>query len=68
MTNDRRIPSDHRSMVAGATDEPLSSHTVSSLLRETAGRFPDREAAVFCEHHERWSYREFDEHVDQLAA
>lgn len=68
MADDRRIPLDDMALVAGATHEALSNHTVSSLLRETASRFPDREAAVFCEHGERWSYREFDERVDQLAA
>jgi len=68
LASDSRIPSADTSFVAGANDQPLCLHTVSSLLRETARRFPDREAAVFCEHGERWTYREFDRRVDQLAA
>lgn len=66
--NDKRAPDNDNSIVSGVTDEDLSTHTVSSLLRETASRYPDREAAVFCQHGERWSYREFDDRVDQLAS
>lgn len=66
--NHTRIPVNNQSQVSGDTHVALSTHTVSGLLSETASRFPDREAAVFCEHNERWSYREFDERVDQLAA
>lgn len=68
MITNTRIPANNQSQVSGDTSVALSAHTVSSLLSETASRFPDRDAAVFCEHNERWSYREFDERVDQLAA
>ncbi|MFK7856633.1 MAG: AMP-binding protein [Granulosicoccus sp.] len=68
MSNNRRKPIDNKSQVAGATDVPLSTHTVSGLLRETAGRFPNSDAAVFCADDQRWSYKEFDAKVDRLAA
>ncbi|TKC88481.1 AMP-binding protein [Trinickia terrae] len=56
------------SYVRGSTDVPLSEATIGQLLRETAQRFPDRHAVVFREQGVRWTWKEFDERVDQLAA
>ena len=54
--------------VRGATDIPLSESTVGQFLRDTADRIPERVAVVFREQGIRWTWREFDDHVDQLAA
>ncbi|MGU7774625.1 AMP-binding protein [Burkholderia sp. MR1-5-21] len=54
--------------VQGATEIPLSESTIGQFLRDTARRFPDRPAVVFREQSVRWTWTEFDEHVDRLAA
>ena len=61
-------PADGVAYVRGSTDVPLSESTVGQFLRETAGRFPDQQAVVFREQLVRWTWSEFDDHVDQLAA
>ena len=61
-------PRDNRSYVRGTTDIPLSNQTVSQLLADTVGRWPDRPAVVFREQSVRWSWREFDAQVNALAA
>ncbi|NPT60163.1 AMP-binding protein [Paraburkholderia elongata] len=61
-------PADGVAYVRGATDVPLSESTVGQFLRETARRLPDQRAVVFREQLVRWTWREFDDHVDQLAA
>jgi len=62
------VPADGVAYVRGSTDVPLSESTVGQFLRETARRFPDQRAVVFREQLVRWTWKEFDEHVDQLAA
>lgn len=42
--------------------------TVGSVLRETASRFPNRDALVFPGAGLRWSWRELDRRVDVVAA
>ncbi len=61
-------PADGLAYVRGATDIPLSELTVGEFLRETARRLPDQEAVVFREQGVRWTWSEFDGHVDRLAA
>jgi len=56
------------SHVRGATDVPLSEATIGQLLRDTAARFPERPAIVLREQGIRWTWREFAEEVDILAA
>lgn len=41
--------------------------TIGEMLRETARRFPDRDACVFPQFGYRASYRQFDEEVDCVA-
>ncbi|KWC91496.1 AMP-binding protein, partial [Burkholderia cepacia] len=50
------------------TDVPLSEATIGRFLLDTAGRFPDRPAVVFREQQVRWTWREFANEVDVLAA
>lgn len=54
--------------VRGANDIPLSEATIGEFLGTTAARFPDRLAVVFREQGIRWTWREFSEEVDVLAA
>jgi fatty-acyl-CoA synthase len=61
-------PADGIAYVRGATDVPLSESTIGEFLRDTARRFPDRHAVVFREQGVRWTWKEFDERVDRLAA
>ncbi|SFJ33698.1 fatty-acyl-CoA synthase [Paraburkholderia megapolitana] len=61
-------PVDGVAYVRGETDVPLSEATIGQLLRDTALRFPDRQAVVFREQGVRWTWKEFDERVDRLAA
>jgi fatty-acyl-CoA synthase len=56
------------SYVRGATDVPLSEATIGALLADTAARFPERPAVVFREQGIRWTWREFADEVDILAA
>jgi len=56
------------SYVRGSTDVPLSEATIGQLLCDTASRFPDRPAVVFREQDIRWTWREFADEVDVLAA
>ncbi|WP_323119322.1 AMP-binding protein [Burkholderia alba] len=61
-------PRDGLSYVRGSTEVPLSEATVGQFLRDTAQRFPDRPAVVFREQGVRWTWREFADEVDVLAA
>ncbi len=50
------------------TDTPwVEGHTIGQVLRETAKRFPNRDAVVFCNLDVRFSWRDFDEEVDRVA-
>ena len=64
----RIAPIDGLSYVRGETDPPLSEETIGEFLRATVERFPDRPAVVFREQGIRWTWREFAEEVDVLAA
>jgi fatty-acyl-CoA synthase len=61
-------PKDGLSYVRGSTTVPLSEATLGQVLLNTAKRFPDRPAVVFREQGIRWTWREFAEEVDVLAA
>ncbi|GLU35157.1 AMP-binding protein [Trinickia caryophylli] len=61
-------PHDGSSYVRGATDVPLSEATIPQFLADTVEQFPDRLAVVFREQGIRWTWREFAEEVDVLAA
>ncbi len=61
-------PKDGLSYVRGSTEIPLSEATVGQFLLDTARRFPDRPAVVFREQGIRWTWKEFADEVDVLAA
>ena len=56
------------SYVRGGTEIALSEATIGQFLRDTAARFPERPAVVFREQGIRWTWREFADEVDVLAA
>jgi fatty-acyl-CoA synthase len=62
------VPVDGISYLRGATDIPLSEATIGQFLRDTARRFPDRPAAAFREQGIRWTWQEFADEVDIVAA
>ena len=61
-------PANGLSHVAGRTDRPLLTATIPDFLTEVVRRHGDRPAAVFQATGDRWSYKEFSNRVDQLAA
>ncbi|KFV63665.1 hypothetical protein N307_07141, partial [Dryobates pubescens] len=56
------------SYIQGASDVPLLTKTVGQCLDETAERFPDRNALVFCRDQVWKTFAQFKEEVDQAAA
>lgn len=64
----RIAPLDGLSYVRGSADIPLNNATIGQFLRDTARRFPDRPAVVFREQGIRWTWREFANEVDVVAA
>lgn len=61
------VPKNNISHVLGRRDLPLIEKTIPTLLQDIVARFPDNEAAVFCEQNIRWKYSEFSAAVDALA-
>jgi fatty-acyl-CoA synthase len=56
------------SYVHGAHQTPLIGSTIGAYLDAVAGRFGEREALVVPHQGVRWSYREFHQRVERLAA
>jgi fatty-acyl-CoA synthase len=61
-------PKDGLSYVRGSIDLPLSEATIGQFLLDTARRFPERAAVVFCEQGIRWTWQQFADEVDVLAS
>lgn len=57
-----------QSYFCGSAVGQLVYQTIGSYLDDIAARFPDTEALVVRHQHIRWTYREFLEQVDNLAA
>lgn len=55
------------SYAAGETTTPLLDETIGANLERTVARWPDREALVEVASGRRWTWREFDHAVDQVA-
>ncbi|OED34446.1 AMP-binding protein [Chromatiales bacterium (ex Bugula neritina AB1)] len=51
----------------GVTSPELLEETIDQNLKRTVARWPDREAIVVRHQSVRWSYREFDLQIDQVA-
>ena len=56
------------SYVSGIADTPLLGDTIGRCLDRAARRWGDREALVSPSHDVRWTWKEFAERVDALAA
>jgi len=63
-----RAPAGSLSHVSGDRDVPLWELTIPQLLKQTVSRHGQRDAVVFREQNIRWTYREFDQQVDDFAA
>ncbi|MCX4164674.1 MULTISPECIES: AMP-binding protein [Paraburkholderia] len=61
-------PKDGLSYVRGSTEIPLSDATIAHFVHDTVARFADRPAVVFREQRIRWTWREFAQEIDVLAA
>ncbi|MFM0288932.1 AMP-binding protein [Paraburkholderia megapolitana] len=61
-------PKDGLSYVRGSTEIPLSDATIAHFVHDTVTRFADRPAVVFREQRIRWTWREFAQEIDVLAA
>jgi len=56
------------SYVSGTANAPLLGDTIGRCLDQAARRWSDREALVSPSHDVRWTWKEFAERVDALAA
>src|SRR5687767_938489 len=56
------------SHVRGDTTAALIEDTIGAVFDRAVAAWPDTEALVSVEQRIRWTYREFGERVDQLAA
>ena len=63
-----RLPQGGMSHVRGAAAPPLLRLTVPQLQQDAAARFANRDAAVFPQFGVRWTYADFQEETDRLAA
>tara|TARA_R110000751_G_scaffold189187_4_gene295238 strand:+ start:23538 stop:25295 length:1758 start_codon:yes stop_codon:yes gene_type:complete len=68
VTDTMGAPEGHGSYVKGNTDSPLRYMTIPQLLREAVARFGPRDALVFTDTGERYSYYDFDRDIDALAS
>ena len=57
-----------QSYFRGASEPPLIDETIGARLARTISLFPDREALVSRHQGIRWTYREYGERIDRLAA
>ncbi len=62
------VPQDGLSYVQGRSDSELRYITISEMFRETVSRYGPREALVFKETDQRFSYYDFDREIDALAS
>ncbi len=65
---DPRIPVQGLSQVRGRSDQPLSDATVFEFLAATAARWPQRDAAVFVEQGQRFTWAGLQAEVERAAA
>jgi fatty-acyl-CoA synthase len=55
------------SFVCGAGDKTLLHRTVGDVLADAAAAYPQHDAIVVCHQGIRWSFKEFDARVDEVA-
>ena len=54
--------------VFGQIHPGLEEITISECFARTVSRYPDREACIFCQSGERWTWSQLSQKLDQLAA
>ncbi|MED5360786.1 MAG: AMP-binding protein [Pseudomonadota bacterium] len=64
---DNQLPQGGVAHVVGSTGPELWRRTIPDVFKDTAGRFADRDAAVFPEQDVRWTWAELEREVDALA-
>src|SRR5215471_10445893 len=57
-----------RSYVHGGSETPLIGQTIGEYFDGIAARFPDCDALIVRQQNIRWTYRQFKEQVDTVAA
>ncbi len=62
------ISGSDRAYVVGRIHPALEEITISEFFARTVSRYPDREACVFRQSGERWTWSQLSHKVDQLAA
>ncbi|MBT8091471.1 MAG: AMP-binding protein [Gammaproteobacteria bacterium] len=62
------MPGLTKSYTCGASNKPIIYETIGENFEGVVERFPDAEALVVCHQDVRWSYSEFNEKIDALAA
>ena len=55
------------SYASGTSTVPLLGMSIGEMLNRIAAKYPENEAIVSVHQNIRWTYREFLEHVDQVA-
>ncbi|HTO81882.1 MAG TPA: AMP-binding protein [Methylomirabilota bacterium] len=58
----------NRSYVHGGSETPLIGQTIGEYFDGIAARFPDCDALIVRQQNIRWTYRQFKEQVDTVAA
>lgn len=58
----------HQSLVRGASEPPLLEYTIGDALLRAAKAWPTQEALVSVHQGIRWTYQQFADEVDRLAA
>jgi fatty-acyl-CoA synthase len=57
-----------QSYFCGASSDPIIYETIGNFFEGVVAKYPDTEAVVACHQDVRWTYAEFNKHIDDLAA
>ena len=57
-----------QSYACGASSDPIIYDTIGNFFERIVEEHPDTEALVVCHEGVRWTYEEFNRHIDDLAA
>jgi fatty-acyl-CoA synthase len=66
-TSPQNIPQ-NISYLSGPVDEPLLNETIGQCFDRIAATYPDRAAVVVRHQAIRWTYRQYQQQIDALAA
>ncbi|PXX92370.1 AMP-binding protein [Marinobacter vulgaris] len=61
------LPSSYPSYTSGTSETPLLGMTIGEMLDRTAEKYPDTEALVALHQNIRWTYKEFQQKVNEAA-